>query len=158
MRSLVLVAMKASLRRCLHDAAYVLLAPAVGASVDGGGVDVVDAEVEGSLDDGDGVVEVVGFFECGLAAEGEDADFVAGLAEVAGGHGGLGSWDWRAGLGAGLSAACARVRGEEACGEGASGFEELAAVGGGGWLLHFGDLGAANALLRANYMAEVSIC
>jgi hypothetical protein len=30
----------------------------------------------------------------------------------------------------------------------------LATVGGDRWLLHFGDLGAANALLRANYMAE----
>ena len=55
-------------------------------------------------------------------------------------------------------AACAVCEVRRACGEGASGFEELAAVGGGGWLLHFGDLGAASALLRANYMAEVSRC
>ena len=97
----------------LHDAADVLLAPAVGAAVDGGGVDVVDAEVEGSLDDGDGVVEVVGFFERGLAAEGEDADFVAGLAEVARGHGGCGCLGWRAGRGGGCCGGLRRVRGEE---------------------------------------------
>ena len=44
--------------------------------------------------------------------------------------------------------------GEKSCGQGSAGFEELATVGGDRWLLHFGDLGAANALLRANYMAR----
>lgn len=72
-----------------HDAAYVLLAPALGESVSGGGVDEVDAEVEGSLDEGDCVIEVVGFFERALAAEGEEADFKTGFSEVARGHGGL---------------------------------------------------------------------
>jgi uncharacterized membrane protein len=70
-----------------HHLADVLLAPALGAAVDRRGVDVVDAEVERALDDGHGDVEVVGLLERGLAAEREDADLVAGLAEVAGGHG-----------------------------------------------------------------------
>ena len=90
MRSLVLVARKAVVAAGLHDAADVLLAPALRAAVDGGGVDVVDAEVEGALDDGDGDVEVRGLLECSLAAEGKDADLVARLAEVACGHGGAG--------------------------------------------------------------------
>jgi len=136
----------------LQDAADVLLAPALGASVDGGGVDVVDTEVEGALDDGDGVIEVIGFFECCLTAQGENAYFVAGFAEIAGGHGGQGLWIGRQGGKLVCGGLCAV--GEKSCGQGSAGFEELATVGGDRWLLHFGDLGAANALLRANYMAE----
>ena len=60
----------------LHDASDVLLAPALGESVSRGGVDEVDAEVEGSLDERDGDVEVVWLFDSALAAEGEDADLV----------------------------------------------------------------------------------
>ena len=118
----------------LHDASYVLLAPALGESVSGGGVDEVDAGVEGSLDEGDGDVEVVGLFDSALAAEGEDADFIACLSEVACGHGGLcfriggqGRKLVRRGLG---------FVGEEACSEGASGLQELTAVGEGEGLLH----------------------
>ena len=44
---------------------------------------------EGSLDERYGDVEVVGLFDSALAAEGEDADLLAGLSEVARGHGGL---------------------------------------------------------------------
>ena len=74
-----------------HDLADVLLAPALRAAVDGRRVDVVDAQVEGALDDGHGDVEVVGLLERGLAAEREDADFVAGLAQIARGHGAVGA-------------------------------------------------------------------
>ena len=113
----------------LHDASYILLAPALGESVSGGGVDQVDAEVEGSLDERDGDVEVVGLFDSALAAEGEDADLIAGLPEVARGHGGLcsriGGQGWKL-VGRGLGF----VR-EKACSEGTSGLQELAAVGEG---------------------------
>jgi len=118
-----------------HDAPYVLLAPALGESVSGGGVDEVDAEVEGSLDEGDRVIEVVGFFERALAAEGEEANFKAGLSEVARGHGGL---RLRIeGQGRRLVLRGLSLVEEKACGgEGASGLEELAAIGEGGGLLH----------------------
>src|SRR5215831_7894268 len=53
----------------LHHAADVLLAPALGESIAGRRVDEVDAEVEASLDDGNGDVEVVGLFDSGLRAE-----------------------------------------------------------------------------------------
>src|SRR6516165_5973827 len=96
----------------LHDASYVLLAPALGESVSRGGVDEVDAEVEGSLDEGDGDVEVVGLFDSALAAQGEDADLIAGLSEVARGNGGQNRKLVRRGLG---------FVAEKACGEGTSG-------------------------------------
>ena len=60
---------------------------ALRTAVDGRGIDVVDAEVERALDDGNGDIEVVGFLKRGLAAEREDAYLVAGNAEIAGGHG-----------------------------------------------------------------------
>src|SRR6516162_2600828 len=63
----------------LHDAPYVPLAPPLGESVSGGGVDEVDAEIDGSLDKGYGDVEVVGLFDSALAAEREDTDLIAGL-------------------------------------------------------------------------------
>ena len=69
-----------------HDLANVLLAPSLGAAVDRGGVDVVDAEVERALDDGHGGVEVVGVFECGLSAERKDSNLEAGFAEITRGH------------------------------------------------------------------------
>jgi len=72
-----------------HDAPYILLTPALGKSVSGGGVDEVDAQVECPLDERDSDVEVVGFFERALATEGEDANLEAGLSEVARGHGRL---------------------------------------------------------------------
>jgi hypothetical protein len=40
----------------LQDASDILLAPPLGDSVSEGGVDKVDAEIEGSLDEGDGDV------------------------------------------------------------------------------------------------------
>src|SRR5215475_12207118 len=46
----------------LDHAADVLLAPALGESVPGSGVDEVDPKIEASLDDGNGDVEVVGSF------------------------------------------------------------------------------------------------
>ena len=70
-----------------HHFAHVLLAPAVGTAVDGRGVDVVDAQVERAIDDGHGDVEVVRLLEGGLATERENPNFVAGLAQVARGHG-----------------------------------------------------------------------
>jgi len=103
----------------LHHAADVLLAPALGESVAGRGVDEVDAEVEASLDDGNGNVEVVGLFDSGLGTEGEEADLVAGLSKVARGHRsrrfrivGQGRKLVRRGLG---------FLGEKTCSEGASG-------------------------------------
>jgi hypothetical protein len=118
----------------LHHAADVLLAPALGESVAGSGVDEVDAEVEASLDDGNGDVEVVGLFDSSLCAEGEEADLVAGLSEVARRHrgrrsriGGHGRKPVLHGLG---------FVSEKTCSEGASGLQELAAVGEGDGLLH----------------------
>jgi hypothetical protein len=111
-----------------HHAADVLLAPALGVSVARSGVDEVDAEVEASLDDGNGNVEVVGLFDSGLRAEGEEADLVAGLSKIARGHrarrsriGGHGRKLALRGLG---------FLGEEAGGESASGLEEMTAVHG----------------------------
>jgi len=82
---------------------------------------------------GTGDVEVVGLFDSGLGAEGEEADLVAGLSEVARRHrgrrpriGGQGRKLVRRGLGF--------VR-EKACSEGASGLQELATVGEVGRLL-----------------------
>jgi len=72
-----------------HDAPYVLLAPALGKTVSGGSVDEVDTEVEGSLDERNGNIKIVGLFDSALAAEGEDSDLIAGLSEVARGHGSL---------------------------------------------------------------------
>jgi hypothetical protein len=43
---------------CFHDAADVLLAPALGTAIDGIGVDVIDPEVEGALDDGNSDIEI----------------------------------------------------------------------------------------------------
>src|SRR3989338_4882375 len=71
----------------LHHLADVPLAPALGAAVHGGGVDVVDAEVEGARDDGDGRGVVIRLLDGRLAAETENAGAVAGAAQVAGGHG-----------------------------------------------------------------------
>src|SRR3989338_9903676 len=70
----------------LNPLADVALAPALGAAVHGGGVDVVDAEVEGALDDGDSRRVVVRLLDGRLPAETEKAGAVAGAAEVAGGH------------------------------------------------------------------------
>src|SRR6516165_8597363 len=92
----------------LHDAFYVLLAPALGESVSRGGVDESDAEVE-----------VVWLFDSALAAEGEDADLIAGLSEVARWHGGL-----RSGIGGQGRKLVRRGLGfvaEKACDEGTSG-------------------------------------
>ena len=72
----------------LHHLADVALAPTVGAAVLRGGVNVVDAEIEGALDDGHGDGGVVGLLDGGLPAEREDSGTVAGFAQVAGGHGG----------------------------------------------------------------------
>ena len=69
LRFLVLVQRKASLPAVLHHTADVLFAPALGESIAGRRVDQVDAEVEASLDDGNGDVEVVGLFDSGLRAE-----------------------------------------------------------------------------------------
>src|SRR5271170_3562329 len=69
----------------LHYLAYVLLAPARGAAVDGRGVDVVHAQVERAVDDRYGHLEVVGSLKGSLAAKAEIPPFVAVLAGVAGG-------------------------------------------------------------------------
>jgi len=118
----------------LDHAADVLLAPALGESVPGSGVDEVDPKIEASLDDGNGDVEVVGSFDSGLRAEGEEADLIAGLSKVARGHrgrrfriGGHGRKLVLRGLG---------FVSEKAGGESASGLEELTAVREGGGLLH----------------------
>ena len=103
----------------LHDAPYVPLAPPLGESVSGGGVDEVDAEIDGSLDKGYGDVEVVGLFDSALAAEREDTDLIAGLSEVARWHGGL-----RSGIGGQGRKLVRRGLGfvaEKACDEGTSG-------------------------------------
>jgi hypothetical protein len=118
----------------LHHAADVLLAPALGESVAGSGVDEVDAEIEASLDDGNSDVEVVRSFDSGLRAEGEKADLVAGLSKVARGHRGR-----RSGIGGHGRKLILRGLGfvsEKAGGESASGLEELTAVREGGRLLH----------------------
>ena len=70
-----------------HDLADVLLAPALGPAVDGRSVNVVYAQIERPLNDGHGRVKVVAALKGGLAAKGEDAHLVAGLAQVARGHG-----------------------------------------------------------------------
>src|SRR5262249_5074278 len=127
----------------LHHAADVLLAPALGESIAGRRVDEVDAEGEASVGDGNGDVEGVGLFDSGLRAEGEEGDLIAGLFEVARGHGGLrfriGGQGWKL-VGRGLGF----VR-EKACSEGASGLQELAAVGEGEGL-HRRPLRGAKAL------------
>ena len=46
-----------------------------------GGVAIIDAEVEGAVDDRDGLVIVAGNFQQPLAAEAERGDLLAGLAE-----------------------------------------------------------------------------
>ena len=130
----------------LHHAADVLLAPALGESVAGSGVDEVDAEVEASLDDGNGDVEVVGLFDSGLRAEGEEADLVAGLSEVARRHGGR-----RPRVGGKRRKLVLRglgFAGEKAGGEGATGLQELTAIGEGGWLLHRNPLRSTNVPAR----------
>ncbi len=102
-----------------HDASYVLLTPPLGESVSGGSVDEVHAQIEGSLDEGDGDVEVVGLFDSALATEGEDADLKAGLSEVARRHGGLRSRI--GGQGRKLVRRGPGLVGEKACGEDPSG-------------------------------------
>jgi hypothetical protein len=103
----------------LHHAADVLLAPALGESVAGRGVDEIDAEVEASLDDGNSDVKVVGLFDSGLRAEGEEADLVAGLSKVARGHRGRRSRI--GGHGRKLVRRGSGFVGEKTCSEGASG-------------------------------------
>ena len=112
-----------------HHFANILLAPAIGAAVDGRRVKVVDAEVEGALDDGDGDVEVVGPLQRSLAAQRKDAHLVAGLAQVAGGHGFHGARILRErGHGfRGIGEDCRR-REQSGC-DCAAGLEEIAAAG-----------------------------
>src|SRR6516165_8328517 len=65
----------------LHDRADVLLTPALRTAVDRRGVDVVDAQIEGAIDDRDSGVEVVWLLKRSLAAKAEDPNLVAGLPE-----------------------------------------------------------------------------
>jgi hypothetical protein len=74
----------------LHYLADILLAPTLGATIDGRGVDVIYPKVESVFDDGDGDGFVVGFLESSLASEAEDADLVSRLSKIAGWHGSRG--------------------------------------------------------------------
>src|SRR5579863_4220562 len=75
-----------------HHLADVLLAPAFGASVNRGSVNVVHTHVERPLDDRYGGVEVAGLLQRSLPAQREDAHLVARLAQVARRHGLHGHW------------------------------------------------------------------
>ena len=71
----------------LHYLADVLLAPTLWAAIDRRGVNVIHAEIESSLDDGDGGVFIAGLLEGSLASQAKDAHFVAGFTEIPSRHG-----------------------------------------------------------------------
>jgi hypothetical protein len=70
----------------LHHLSYVLLAPLIRPAVSSRRVDVVDAQVNRAIDEGDRFLFLVGLLDGGLPAQAEDAGPVACFPEIAHGH------------------------------------------------------------------------